>query len=820
MNFVKYSIFCQILFCYLASATLAKNVTDENIALHRSYTLSNKPFRNSQGFPPCNEEGDKVQLTDGKLSHNGWFDRLAVMPRSPVDVTIDLGKRYPISKVRVHAMTCKEGYPVNRYPREIYVFVSDSPKGPYRLVGGGQVRKYDDRRSALWGKAYHWFDVPVKKAVGRYVTVRIETDASNAPMDEIEVIKGNFDISTVDMSKYPRLYTTNLRPFTWLKKFEVSRDMVIPFFIYNASQRPKHTDSIYIDVPVEVKFLSVRKHSPIKTIETNGKKFNRYLVKLGKRNYPAVYLRSGSNTPIGWKGKLKLSSLDGKIRQDVELSNIDIPSAPFMRKLFVTVDWTDKFVLWNWPELIPSYKHIGINVLAVLGAQLGGNPQAPDGRWIKLLDEASKAGFYIAANLSPACSFGQYRGFDGIKTAKTPEGNDSPHGCPLDYARAVSRIKGDIIWWPDVHKYQARNPAKNIYYAREIIRYGIRWVWYDSEPGFYPNMCYCDDCKAFFRQFLKKRFRNLKYVDPAKIILENYKLSKVGDVLSRSSVVKYPKQFRAWLDCKAEIGNEIFRAWNNVLQDEMKHKERWFVDKPFPLPLSLQNKLITGEYELDGELKVDGIGWTRNCSRYYDFDVLLGSGTLQQAMPSFYGARAAKIIRVVSTTRRKMAENHYKGLIFCWVTAGMGSRHTEVSPRVYKENLLACYFSGAQGTVAFMCKGTEGRDYKALAQALGLIKPYENLIADGLPIAKDEIKLRKGNVQIGGMKSKDGRLYVLAIASNIPYENSSAIIRLPDNLKNAKAKIIYGLPLTMRQSTIIKLQFTPDNPLTIIEFAI
>ncbi len=798
-----------VCFLFLTSLTFG-----ENLALHRPYVMSRKTFRNSQGFPPCNEEGDKVQLTDGKLSHNTWFDKLAVMPRSPVDVTIDLGKAYPVGKVRVHAMTCKEGYPVNRYPRYIYVFVSDSPKGPYRLIGGGEVRKYDDERSPLWGTVYHWFDVKLKPCVGRYVTVRIETDASNVPMDEIEIIKGNFDMSKVDMSKYPLRYTTNLKPFTWLEKFEVSRDIVIPFFIFRKSQRPAGTDMIDVELPKAVKLLPEKKYSRIKSTES----VNVYRINVGNKRYPAVFLKSADNLSVKWSGKMRISSIDGKIVQEVKLYNIRIPQAPIMKKLFTTVDWTDKDVLWNWPEFIQSYKHVGINVLAVLGHQLGGNPNNPRKRWLSLFEEAHKAGFYIAANLSPACSFGQYRGFPGIRTAKTPEGKDSPHGCPRDYFERVNQIKKEIVWWPDVHKYKAHNLVKNIYYARNIIRYGIRWIWYDSEPGFYPNMCYCEGCKAYFREFLKKHYPNLKYIDPAKIILDNYKLSKVGDVLSRVSVMKYPKQFRAWLDCKAEIGKEIFRAWNNVLRDEMKHKERWFAKKPFPLPLRVQQAdLLTGEYELDAELKVDGIGWKRSCSRYYDFDALIGSGVLQQAMPSFYGKRAATIIRIVSSTRRRMSERGYKGMIFCWVTAGMGSRRDEVSPRVYKENLLACYFSGARGTVAFMSQGTEGRDYKALAEAVELIAPYENLIADGVPIGKNEIKVRKGDIEIGGMKSVDGKTYVIAISAKVPYKKSSGIIKLPNNLTNAKVKVIYGLSPTMRKNALIRLQFTPDEPLAIIE---
>ncbi len=799
---------------FAISMTISCSSIAQNIALHRPYVMSRKTFRNAQGFPPCNEEGDKIQLTDGKLSRGTWFDRLAVMPRSPVDVTIDLGKPYPISKVRVHAMTCKEGYPINRYPRYIYVFVSDNPKGPYRLVGGGEVRKYNDKRSPLWGTVYHWFEVTTKPALGQYVTVQIETDSENVPMDEIEVIKGNFDASSVDMSKYPLYYTTNLKPFTWLEQFEVSREMVIPFFIYRKDRRPAGTDTIYIDVPIEVELLPA-KHYPL--IKTEGG-INRYQVQLGKRRYPAVYFRSSADVPVSWRGTLKLMSRDGKIVQNVKLCNIRIPRAPFMKKLFATVDWTERDVLWNWPEFIRSYKYVGINVLAVLAPQLGGNPNDPQRRWIELFKKASAEGFYIAANLSPACSFGQYRGFPGIRTAKTPEGNDSPHGCPRDYFEAVNRIKNEIVWWPDVHKYKAHNLVKNIYYARSIIRYGIRWVWYDSEPGFYPNMCYCDGCKEYFKQFLKKRYPHLKYVDPAKIIMENYKLSKVGDVLSRSSVLKYPRQFRAWLDCKAEIGNEIFRAWNNVLRDEIKHKERWFVERPFPIPLQ-DVDLITGEYELSAELKVNGIGWRRDCSRYYDFDALLGSGTLIQAMPSFYGATAPKIVRIVSATRRRMTEKGYKGLIFCWVTAGMGSRSTETDPKAYKENLLACYFSGAHGTVAFMCQGTEGRDYKALAEAINIIAPYENLIADGSPIGKNEIKVRKGNIQVSGMKSTDGKVYVVAIATEELYKKSSAIIKLPKNLLNAQTKTIYGLPPVMRKKGLIKLQFTPDNILTVIEFS-
>lgn len=153
----------------------------QNIALHKSYTLSTLP--NYKYSAPSN---DKLSLTDGVYTKlHFWTQRTTVgWQGRQVTITIDLSSVQPIEAVTFN--TARKTNVRANFPANIYVFFSqdsvnytyegDAADTPDNLPGGYLVKKFI--LSGLSGRA-------------RYVSLRIIPTGKLIFCDEIEVLKGH-----------------------------------------------------------------------------------------------------------------------------------------------------------------------------------------------------------------------------------------------------------------------------------------------------------------------------------------------------------------------------------------------------------------------------------------------------------------------------------------------------------------------------------------------------------------------------------------------------------------------------------------------------
>lgn len=155
-----------------------------NLALHKSYTISPKP-----NYRLCTDEGDKLQLTDGKSYGSDWRSRSTVgwqgMVTTP-EITIDLEKKSYIDEVRVHSIG--GGAAGVKYPAFIAVLVSEDGEnfGCVRLIDS------DDLPAGKHGsvvKVAHTFVARDLRAEGRFVKVLIVPKKNRYIfLDEVEVV--------------------------------------------------------------------------------------------------------------------------------------------------------------------------------------------------------------------------------------------------------------------------------------------------------------------------------------------------------------------------------------------------------------------------------------------------------------------------------------------------------------------------------------------------------------------------------------------------------------------------------------------------------
>ena len=101
-----------------------------NIALGKRYVMSKKP-----SYPLCTDDGDKTDLTDGKLTEKGFWTQKSTVgwqhPRDTIAITVDLGQ---VGQIKGAAMRSAGGGAGVTYPHSIVVSVSDDNKN-FKVAG-------------------------------------------------------------------------------------------------------------------------------------------------------------------------------------------------------------------------------------------------------------------------------------------------------------------------------------------------------------------------------------------------------------------------------------------------------------------------------------------------------------------------------------------------------------------------------------------------------------------------------------------------------------------------------------------------------------
>lgn len=179
-----------IIVCFLSLLIIPCFISAQNLALHKSYSLSTLP-NYLYSAPPS----DHTSLTDGVYTKGTfWTNTTTVGWKStPVTVTIDLGKIQPVGAVTFN--TCRNNNVGISFPQNIYVLTSIDNKN-FSYVGDAAATAdnitgdYEVKKFILSG-----FDV-----MARYVSLTIVPEGPYLFVDEIEVLKGKVNNSNVSRS--------------------------------------------------------------------------------------------------------------------------------------------------------------------------------------------------------------------------------------------------------------------------------------------------------------------------------------------------------------------------------------------------------------------------------------------------------------------------------------------------------------------------------------------------------------------------------------------------------------------------------------------
>ncbi|MBO4345826.1 MAG: discoidin domain-containing protein, partial [Victivallales bacterium] len=192
-----------------ASVGFVSLSADENLALHKPYTMKPSP-----SYSLCTDENDRIQLTDGVFTEGYfWAQKSTVgwMDTNVVSVTVDLGRVEPI---RGFMLSMAGGVAGVTFPDIVYVYASDDNK-EWRIIGNLVEKsvpesgepKHDEYNTFKFGTT----SMPAK---GRYVTFLV-CGKMYTFIDEIEIYKGDASLlAENDLGKpvkSPQSHFSNLR---------------------------------------------------------------------------------------------------------------------------------------------------------------------------------------------------------------------------------------------------------------------------------------------------------------------------------------------------------------------------------------------------------------------------------------------------------------------------------------------------------------------------------------------------------------------------------------------------------------------------------
>ena len=167
----------------------------ENVALSRPYTLDPAP-----NYRHCTEEGDAVQLTDGKYAPPDADSALWVLPacvgwqrRSPANITVDLGATTPIAGVSYS--TAAGGAGVG-FPSAVLILASEDGD-EFRLIG--ELRHLSAAHGTPSPGRYR-FRTDGLRARARYLRLSVIASGMYTFCDEVEVYRGADEALTQPLS--------------------------------------------------------------------------------------------------------------------------------------------------------------------------------------------------------------------------------------------------------------------------------------------------------------------------------------------------------------------------------------------------------------------------------------------------------------------------------------------------------------------------------------------------------------------------------------------------------------------------------------------
>lgn len=390
----------------------------ENLALGKTVRFSPKP----NYLLTRKNNTDLIDLTDGKLSCKGddhiWFASDAVgwkFCSQGARIILDLDEPKPIKKVVLRLLGGKKFL---SFPANVQVIGSIDGKNYYNIGSIRKLSEIEKDRSGTKGEFYlsengnpyvYPFEIPINTTC-QYLGFKIIGDTGFIYIDEVAVIKGNFEPDILDITK--RQTETFIADGVVFRPFKdtlyISTNVLTPNFFSVLDSRNEKAQKEQIEYILELpEYLQLMASNGKKIKSSPSSNLNKgiaYSFTNPSRKNEIIgpffikVFEDFKATPDVYAIFTARSKSSKAISLHIPIKTIEIPHVPKLKNTHISLSWLSSYAAFTWPEHFDTWEHLGFNAVSAFPRRWG-----KDRIQINkdILYEARRRGFEVILNESP-----------------------------------------------------------------------------------------------------------------------------------------------------------------------------------------------------------------------------------------------------------------------------------------------------------------------------------------------------------------------------------------------------------------------------------
>jgi hypothetical protein len=298
--------------------------------------------------------------------------------------------------------------------------------------------------------------------------------------------------------------------------------------------------------------------------------------------------------------------------------------------------------------------------------------------------------------------------------------------------------------------------------------------FHSTDPELYRNgekICFCQKCIGNFKKFLAKKNPKLKYNNPVKF---------------ERNPVKYKELHAAWNDFKAARFTAFFVEYREKMEKYMKSKG---INEPFKMyALTTYHRSWDSFYGYknykESPVYIKTLEDPVLLAKVFDIIVPMA---YMDVYANYEDYDMLLTWKDTISLRNIIGEKSSIAPMLCTGYPFFPGFDCDTSAEMLKDSILEAFSGGAKGFSFWGECPIDAKDMKVIAEVVGMLAPYENLILSGKPT--DNIKAVSENVFVKRIESPQGSLVLVseyskrAIIAEIkcPVTKTSKVINLQTN---------------------------------------
>ena len=307
--------------------------------------------------------------------------------------------------------------------------------------------------------------------------------------------------------------------------------------------------------------------------------------------------------------------------------------------------------------------------------------------------------------------------------------------------------------------YRPKDPIKTLFAGpAKLVKEGTTTFFTDLRNG-RRNVCFCARCLKEFEAFVKKHNPDLKHMSPVKFEAEP---------------AKHKELRAAWREFRSARLTDLYWTFRKSLDEFRKGAAKPVKNASDPLRLFAVMPTPAAGLEA---IKAGAIIDYGRMAGVFDAEIIEPRMQLAEAggTPGWVGDETARLIKLLPPGGRAGVA----------IEAGSCDGRDRMAPVTrhsdVRDQVLEAVVAGARTVVLQPFYAVDGMDIKQFSEALGLLAPFEEIIADGEPRAL--LRAPEGSAAVWCLAAKDRMLLLVTDYSAAPAATVKLTIERPKDAK-------------------------------------